>query len=261
MRLSWSCLITASAVLMAAATCLPSPAAAATKSTTRYSVRFLGLPIARAAFTTVVDGRNYTIEGHLRSAGLAAIFDSTRGATQVSGVVERDHLQARSFVVTYTSGKKKSRTEVIFRDGNVKSARQTPKPKQHGKDWVTLSQSDLQSVLDPVSGLVVPAGTPVCPRKVPVFDGETRADIVLEPTGRQPFSTNGYKGDAIACSARFVPKAGYRQGNSSIRYLRRLKTIEIWFARSPSADVYAPVYARVPTKIGSVTVWATRFGG
>ena len=107
----------------------------------------------------------------------------------------------------------------------------------------------------------MPAGTPVCPRTVSVFDGETRADIVLQPTGRQPFSTDGYKGEAIACSVRFVPKAGYRKGNSSIKYLRELKSIEVWFARSPSAGVYAPVYARVPTKIGSVTVWATEFGG
>ena len=250
------------AVLAAGATALPPKAeSAATKSTARYSVRFLGLPIARAVFTTVLDGRNYRIDGHLRSAGLAEVFDSTRGATQVSGIVQPDRLQARSYVVTYTSGKKKSRTEVTFRGGNVQSTAQSPKAKPHGKDWITLSRSDLRSVLDPISGLIVPAGAAVCPRKVSVFDGETRVDLVLQPSGRQPFSTQGYKGDAIACSVRFVPKAGYRKGNSSIEYLRELKSIEVWFARSPSADVYAPVYARVPTKIGSVTVWATEFGG
>ena len=178
----------------------------------------------------------------------------------MSGVVEPDRLQARSYVVSYTSGKKSSRTEVTFRNGNVKSTSQTPREKPHGKDWVALSRSDLQSVLDPISGLIVPAGTPVCPRKVSVFDGETRAEIVLEPNGRQPFSTDGYKGEAIACSVRFTPKAGYRKGNSSIKYLRDLKSIEVWFARSPSTGIYAPVYARVPTKIGSVTVWATQFG-
>ncbi len=259
MRTSWTFLLAALAVLVQGAG--SAEAGGAARSTTDYSVRFLGLPIARAAFTTVIDGASYRIDGQVRSAGLAEIFDSTRGTAQVSGVVKPDRLQARSFVMSYRSGGKSSRTEVRLSNGNVQSASQTPKEKPHGEDWIALSRSDLLSVLDPISGLVVPAGTPVCPRTVAVFDGQTRADFVLRPAGRQPFSTTGYRGEAIACTVRFVPKAGYRKGNRSVSYLQKLDTIEVWFARSPSADVYAPVYARVPTKIGSVTVWATRFGG
>ena len=237
----------------------PARAGDATSRTT-YSVRFLGLPIARAEFTTEIEGRTYRISGTARSAGLAEIFDSIRASTQVSGIVKQDRLQARDYLVSYTSGKKKSRTGVTFRNGDVTATSQEPKEKKHGDDWVALSGADLRDVLDPVSGLIVPTGTPVCPRTIAVFDGETRADIELSPTGRQPFSTNGFKGEAIACSVRFVPKAGYRRNNSSIKYLKAA-SMEVWFARSPSADVFAPVYARVPTKIGSVTVWATRFGG
>lgn len=231
------------------------------RSTTSYSVRFLGLSIARASFTTTVSGRDYTISGNLRSAGLAEIFDSTRGSATVRGSVQSDRLQARSYELAYTSGKKKSRTHMAFRNGNVVSASETPKPKKRGRNWIGVDAGDLRSVLDPISSLIVPAGTPVCPRRVPIFDGETRADLVLSPAGRQPFSTHGYKGQAIACSVRFVPKAGYRKGNDAIDYLKRADGIEVWFAHARDADVFAPVYAKVPTRIGSVTVWATRFGG
>lgn len=260
MRLTWY-LTTATAALLAGL-CATAPAhAGGAESTTSYSVRFLGFQVARAAFKTVVDGRDYTISGTARSAGIVAIFDSTHASARVSGIVKPDRLQARSFLVSYTSGKKKSRTEVTFRNGNVTATSQEPREKSHGKDWVALSRADLKAVLDPVSGLIVPAGTPVCPRTIPVFDGETRADIKLMPTGRQPFSTDGFKGEAIACSVRFVPRAGYRKTNSSIEYLQDATSMEVWFARSPSAAFFAPVYARVPTKIGAVTVWATQFGG
>jgi hypothetical protein len=250
------------AALIAFIVALPAGASAQDGvSRTEYSVRFFGFPIADAVFTTTTEGRHYRISGKLRSAGLAEIFDPTRGTTKVSGTVKSDRLQAKTYVVSYTSGKKKERTKVTFSGGAVVSAEQTPKPKKHGDDWVPVTKGDLQSVLDPVSSLILPAGDPVCPRTVPVFDGETRADLQLAPAGRQPFSTDGFKGEAIACSVHFVPEAGYRKGNDAIRYLSHADGIEVWFARSPGSDFYAPVNARVPTRIGSVTVWATHFGG
>jgi len=230
------------------------------RSLTVYSVRYLGLPIARMSFVTSTKGKAYTISGKLSSAGLVEIIEKTRGTTRVSGTIRGDRMQASSYVVSYTSGKKHERTEVTFRNGNVQSARQMPKPKKRGKDWVPLGPQDLKSVLDPISGMILPAGADICPRTLPIFDGETRADLRLTPKGRQTFSAGDFKGEAIACSVRFVPKAGYRNGNDSIEFLRSASGIEVWFARNPSADVYAPVYARVPTKIGPVTVRATRFG-
>lgn len=230
------------------------------RSTTDYSVRYLGLPIAWLSFTTTTSGRAYAIDGRLRSSGLIDIIDKTRGTTAVSGHVDGDRLQASHYVVNYTSGKKKERTEITYRDGNVRSATQTPPPKKRGDNWIPLGKDDLKGVLDPISGMIFPVGSPVCPRTLPMFDGETRADLRLEPKGQERFSAGDYSGDAIACSVRFVPKAGYRKGNDSIDFLAAATGIEVWFAKSPSADFYAPVYARVPTKIGPVTVRATRFG-
>ena len=57
-----------------------------------------------------------------------------------------------------------------------------------------------------------------------------------------------------------MPKSGYRKGRDDVDYLRKLETMEIWFAKAESVNVYAPVYVRIPTSYGAVTIWATRFG-
>tara|TARA_R110002020_G_scaffold198830_9_gene400121 strand:+ start:5251 stop:6075 length:825 start_codon:yes stop_codon:yes gene_type:complete len=231
------------------------------KFQTDYSVRLIGIPVAYASFVSEVDGTSYKISGNLQTSAISDIILKTRGSVSVSGTQADDRLWASSFVVSYTSGKDAQKTEIEFREGNVKSSVNTPKRKASGAGWVPLSAGDMRSVLDPLSGLVFPGSSKVCPRSLPIFDGQSRVTLHLTPKGVRPFRTKGFSGDAIACSVRFEPKAGYRKGSSGIQYLTELKTMEIWFAKHEQGDLYAPVYAKVPTKIGQVIVAATRFGG
>ena len=55
---------------------------------TDYSIRLSGLPVATASFRSEFNGNRYSISGSLHSAGLADIFASTRGTTNVSGIVK-----------------------------------------------------------------------------------------------------------------------------------------------------------------------------
>jgi hypothetical protein len=227
---------------------------------TDYKVSLVGFPVASAKFITQVDGASYSITGDLRSSAFSDLFSKVRGNANVSGKVTADKLEASKFLVAYTSDKKQHRTEIIFRNGDVHSTVNEPEPKNRGSDWVPLLEGDLRKVLDPLSGLVFPAGSAVCPRSLPIFDGEARATLHLTPKSVRPFSTNGFKGDAIVCSVRFEPNSGYRKNSSGIRYLRELKGAEVWFAKNDAVGLYAPVYAKVPTKIGKVIVAATKFG-
>jgi hypothetical protein len=224
-----------------------------------YRISFIGLPVARADFTAKVDGDNFTVDGQLSSAGVANIMSRTEGQTSVSGVRRGDQLQASTYLMSYTSGRKSSRTEVAFRDGSVVSAELTPEKKRTRPDWIPIADGDMRSVLDPVSGLMAPGGAKVCDRTLPIFDGETRFDVHLSQAGTQPFSTEGFAGEAIVCTARAEPKSGYHSEHSSTEALRETN-VEVWFAKNDAADLYAPVYARVPTRMGAVTITATRFG-
>ncbi|MDW5314935.1 DUF3108 domain-containing protein [Rhizobium sp. PL01] len=226
---------------------------------TDYSISLAGLPIAKASFHTALNDKRYTISGTMNSAGLVDIFAQTSGETSVSGVIGRDKLSASEYQVRYQTGKKRRAIDVQFRDGDVVSASMQP-PRKIPKNWVPVTQADMRNVVDPLSGLIFPGDTRVCPKSVPVFDGESRMDLKLSAKGTRPFKTEGFQGDVIVCGIKFVPKSGYRKGRDDVDYLRKLETMEIWFAKADAVNVYAPVYVRIPTSYGPVTIWATRFG-
>ena len=233
--------------------------AAEVQHRTDYSIRLAGLPVATASFSSLFDGNRYSISGSLHSAGLVDIFARTQGTTTVSGIVSRDRLRATSYSVTYRSGKRGRAIDVTFRNGNVTHASMVP-ARNKPANWVPVSRADLRAVLDPISGLIIPAGSRICPKTLPIFDGESRLDLRLTSKGTKSFATKGFAGEVVVCGIRFVPKSGYRKGREDVEYLRRLKTMEIWFAKADAANVYAPVYVQIPTRLGPVTVSATRFG-
>ncbi|MFB2550384.1 DUF3108 domain-containing protein [Ensifer soli] len=235
--------------------------AAEVEHLTDYAIALAGLPVAKASFHTALSDDRYTISGTLRSAGLGELFSKTSGETRVSGTVSRDRLRAGEYSMSYKSGKRSRLIDVSFRNGNVVSATLSPMRKRNPKNWVPVSKADMRNVLDPLSGLVFPATARVCPKTLPIFDGESRLDLKLSAKGTKPFKTEGFDGEAIVCGVQFVPKSGYRKGRKDVEYLRKLSTIEIWFAKADAVNVYAPVYARIPTGYGPVTVSATRFGG
>jgi hypothetical protein len=225
-----------------------------------YSVSLLGLPVADAAFDAAFSDGAFRVSGEVSSAGLANVFSRTAGSTSVAGAIDGNALEATAYRVDYTTGSRARSTEVVYRNGAVVSARMTPERKREGPDWVAITEGDMRAVIDPISGLLVREGDDVCGRVLPVFDGESRMDFIFSPVGTQPFTTEGLSGEAIVCSVRFTPRAGFWRNSSTVAFLQDAEA-EIWFALNPAAGFYAPVYARVPTKLGPVTVRATRFGG
>lgn len=248
--------------LLTALYCLAMAAPAARaemRHTSEYSISLGILPIARASFSTEMNGRVYSISGSFRSAGVANIVADISGKTSVSGMVQGNRLQARNYSLVYRNGKRTRTYEVGWRNSNVVSSTIEPQPRRP-ESWIAVEDRDLRSVLDPLSGMIFPARAKVCPSRLPVYDGESRMDLVLTASGTKPFSTNGFSGEAIVCNLKYVPKSGYRKGRSDIEYLRSI-SMEVWFARAENMDLYAPVYARIPTRAGPLYVTATKYGG
>ncbi|WP_377290656.1 DUF3108 domain-containing protein [Rhizobium sp. SG2393] len=228
---------------------------------TDYAIALAGLPVARASFDTELVNDRYTISGTMNSAGLADILSRTSGQTQVTGTLMRDRLRASHYSMSYRSGSKQRSIEMTLRNGTVTSSVMTPKRTTSPDNWIPVSAADMRNVFDPLSGLIIPARNRVCPKTLPIFDGESRLDIRLSPKGTRPFKTEGFEGEAIVCGLAFTPKSGFKKGRKDVEYLAKLKTMEIWFAKAEAVNVYAPVYVRIPTSLGAVTVSATRFGG
>lgn len=248
-------------LISAAAALLAIPASASEiVHRTEYKVSLGILTIARAAFLTrIEDDKSYRVSGDISSAGLADLVTNISAKTSVDGVLRGDRLQASRYYLYYKSGKRARTYEVRYSNGNITSTTVRP-PRRQPKNWVDVSPSDMRAVLDPISGLIFPAGTNVCAQKLPIYDGEMRMDLVLSPKGSDDFSTEGFSGKATVCSVRFVPRSGYKKGRSDIDYLSKSSRMEIWFAKADAANVYAPVYVRIPTQYGPVTITAVKYG-
>ncbi|HEX2148091.1 MAG TPA: DUF3108 domain-containing protein, partial [Pseudorhizobium sp.] len=237
-----------------AALLLAGPAVTAgTRHVSEYDISLGILPIAKASFASEFGTGDYRISGSFRSWGLAEIITKISAQTSVSGRQKGDRLQAERYNLVYKTGKRTRTYDVTYRNGNVTQTVMKPEPKKRPASWVPVTDADLRSVLDPLSGLVFPGDAKVCPSKLPIYDGESRMDLVLSPKGTKSFSTNGFKGEVIVCEVRYVPKSGFRRGRSDIEHLKKTP-MEIWFGKAQSVNVYAPVYARIPTKMGQVYV-------
>ncbi|WP_309086212.1 DUF3108 domain-containing protein [Chelativorans sp.] len=241
-------------VLLAAILALSSAHAAAAETyRARYDASLLGLPVGRAFFETRFDGQAFAIAASFASAGIARIFERTDGTVEVSGTMGEEMSRPELYALEYSEGKKRQATTIRFRDGTVTETRNEPPPKKRGEDWVPLAPEHLTGVADPISALLLPVSTDaeVCNRTVRIYDGEIRADIVLQPAPEESF-----RSAAVTCRARFVPVSGYRKTRSSIIFLRDRARIFVGFAPVAGRNLYSPVEATIATKVGTVHIRA-----
>lgn len=226
-----------------------------------YRISFLGFRIASSSFSSNFSGDTFHLEGRIESAGLARLFDRTTAATRVTGRMDGHGVEPLEYQLMYVSGGERKRTEIRFADGEVTETDIHPPPKPRGKDWVPLGANDLKAVFDPITATILRAASPedVCNRTIRAYDGEIRVDLRLRHAGMKPFSTNGFRGVAVACTASFRPVSGYRKGRRALEFMQRRSRIEIAFAPVGADGIYAPVMATVDTEIGPVRLHATRF--
>lgn len=239
----------------------PASLAADVQYRSEYSVALGVLPIARLSFDTNVAGDRYRIQGDFQASGLIEVVREVSAKSQVSGKLAAGRLMPDRYTLDYRSGKKKELFDIQFSEGNVVAVSVEPKPKPRPASWVELTEADLKAVMDPIGAFLIPDGTDVCAQRLPVFDGESRMDLVLQPKGTEAFKAGKVKGEAIVCSVRYEPRAGYRKGRKDIEYLKSVTDMEIWFAKTERLKLYAPVYAKIPTRYGTVHISAEAFDG
>lgn len=257
-RLTTACL----AATIAFATASAATAAGTETFRGQYTVSYLGLTIARASFNSRYDGDSYTIDGSVSSAGLAALFDDTKGTLRATGrLVDGGRMQPQSFRADYTYGKKASMVDIRFFGGRVASTKVVPPPKKRGKNWVPVTAADLTGVIDPIASTAIRADSPdkVCGRTVRIYDGEMRANLNLSYVSTGQTSVPGFKGETVTCQLKLDPVAGYSKTRKGLKYVRDKSRILVAFAPLGKSGVYAPVYATVGTQIGTITLSAQRF--
>lgn len=234
------------------------PAAAETRSyTADYTATFIGIPVARATFTSTIekDG-GLEMRGSLQSAGLARFFSSTSGNANLSARIDGQGVAPRTFQVAFRSGGRPDGVAISFQSGSAVAVNhQRPEPERRAT-YVPIAPEHLRAVTDPLSATLVRASSPgeVCNRRLSIFDGWMRADIQLRPVSTGPLPQ--HEGEGAVCAGSFTPVAGFNSDNRDMRHMRDSGDISITFAPLGDTDLYAPVDATIGTRVGTVRISA-----
>ncbi|TPW32140.1 DUF3108 domain-containing protein [Martelella alba] len=227
---------------------------------TDYTISFSGIKIADAKFKTTLDGDDYAIDGSVEASGLGTLITSLKVDAEVEGALKNGKPDSKSFSLKYRDGDYARDYLAYYRNGRVTQATIAPDPGPRDSNWVEVTSRHLRNVIDPLSAMMLPASANPCQGSLAIFDGETRLELKLAPAGSRPFSTNGFSGRAVGCAMRFHPIAGFERKDEDIDYLAHSTELVVWFALNDRLNVYVPVLAHIPLKIGRITIYATKFG-
>ena len=105
-----------------------------------------------------------------------------------------------------------------------------------------------------------PLNPDACKRTLALFDGKLRYDLQLAFKRMDTVKADkGYAGPVLVCAVYFTPVAGYIPSRSAIRYLARMRDVEVWLAPIAGTRVLVPFRMQGPTPIGLAALEADQF--
>jgi len=222
-----------------------------------YEVRFAGVRIATARISGSIQGSNYAMT---LNSNYSVLVSSGAISGRVSGGLAGDRPFPRSYFLG--GGNPEQSTALSFSGRGPATVRISPPlPADWNTGRIALQPGHQRGgVLDPMSAVVFAAlragASPesACRTTIPVFTGVNRFDVVLSPGSPSP----GRRGQAqaaavIPCRARFVPIAGHRPQNQTIRALVG-SSIRVDFESTPTGRVRMPARIEIPTRYGTVSI-------
>jgi len=250
----------------ALAVVLPAAAQAQGKLEAHYKVTLAGIPIGKGDWTVDIGETHYNASVNGTTTGLMRVLTEGEGSTVASGTIGAGRVQSSTYVATIKSRKNKDEVRVTLDKGSVKDSSTDP-PIDHDRERVPVTEADLQNVLDPMTAslLATPGnGNPVsaeaCQRTLPIFDGRLRYDLELAFKRMETVKAEkGYAGPVVVCAVIFKPIAGYIGTRATIRYLTKIRDLELWLAPVAGTRVLVPFRAQGPTPIGEAVMEAVQF--
>lgn len=247
---------------------MPQAAAQAATVEASYSITLAGLTIGKASLSGVIEQSGYTLSVSASLTGLIGAVAKGSGSASSQGNMGVNTVLTNGFTVIASNGKQTRTVRINASSGSVRSISVEPpfEPAADEEARVPLRDAHKASVIDPLSALVMPARSadPMdrsnCERRLPVFDGTQRFDIVLSFAGiRQINGEAGYKGPALVCSARYVPVAGHRPSRRAIKFMSENRDIDTWLVPVNAGKAFMPYRISVKTMIGTSVIQANRF--
>ena len=231
--------------------------------TASYKIAFNGIDIGRFEFRSNVSGSHYALAGDAHLSALLGVI-KWEGATRSSGTVSGRAPKPARYQFRFSGTAKSGAVEMRFARNAVAQVASVP-PADPEPELVPVRQDHLKGVLDPLSAVMelsradLSAGNP-CNRRLPVFDGKQRFDLVLSYSHTEAVReavASGAPGHAVVCRVRYKPIAGYKP-DAGARRMAAETGIQVALRPVPEAGLYVPYRIVVPTPAGSAYLQSER---
>ncbi|MGE0700966.1 MAG: DUF3108 domain-containing protein, partial [Hyphomicrobiaceae bacterium] len=215
-----------------------------------YRVAFNGFDIGKFDFKADVTGATYTVTGDAQISALLGAF-WWKGMTRSSGHVSGLQPKPAGYTFDFRGVGKEGSIKLGFGQGRVTSIASIP-PKPPAPGTIPVGDQHLKDVLDPLSAVMAlsrTANANPCGRRMPVFDGKQRFDLVFSFVRQEAVaerSPSGQPGVAFVCRVRYVPIAGHVM-NEETRHMAAAESIEVSLRPVPSSALFVPHRISIPT--------------
>lgn len=231
-----------------------------TRVAATYKIQFQGFEIGKFDFTSEVNGKSYTLSSNAELSALMGAF-KWRGTSRSSGAIASADPRPAGYTFDYKSSSKAGSVKMGFSGNKITSINLQPPSEPH-PDAVPLQESHLVGVLDPLTAAMAVSRNTAnpCARKIEIFDGKQRFDLVLSFRRQQKIvekQPTGHPGFAFVCRVRYTPVAGYKL-NRATEQMSESTGIELALRPIPTANVLVPYQVTIPTQWGTATLMLNR---
>lgn len=226
-----------------------------------YRIDFNGFDVGTFQFTANVTGNQYQARGEAQMSALLGAF-KWKGVSHSAGSLVADAPRPAGYTFDFAGTGKQGAVKMGFAGDGVTSLNHTP-PHQPQPGSVPVREAHLKGVLDPLTAVMALSRTSAenpCGRRLAVFDGKQRFDLVLTYRRQERVAEarpSGQPGVAVVCRVAYKPIAGHRQ-NEETRRMATETGIEVALRPVPSANLWIPYSMTVPTGAGPATLTSQR---
>ncbi len=230
-----------------------------------YDIRFNGISIGDFKFSSSLSSREYDMDAQASISLIGGMLFDWKGSTQSRGTITANGPKPGNYNFSYRTSDKKEQVSLRFTNNVVTEVSLNPPRGQSGRR-IPITQSHLQNVVDPLSALVMlsQARTQAqknapCTRRLPIFDGKLRYDLIFSYKEKSQIDEGGYKGPVHICRVRYEQIAGHKPGKDDETLTQANDKIEVWLIPLPEAELFVPYKISVPTPAGTASMVTRKF--
>jgi len=227
-----------------------------------YQISFGGFEIGKFHFSSQLTPDGYVLQSNAEMSALLGAF-KWQGRSRSSGTIGGEQApKPAGYTFDYQANSKHGSVKMAFSGAGVSSFNTVP-PQDPHPQLVPLREHHLKDVLDPLSAVLAltrAQGASPCGKKLAIFDGKQRFDLVMSFRRQEKIAEtrpSGQPGFAYVCRVRYVPVAGYKMTDET-RNMATNNGIEVALRPVPSANLLVPYQVTIPTMAGSAVLTAQR---